>query len=238
MLAGFTLTACVGAETVSLIPADGTLDGWHADVPEHDGVTAPEPVFVVEDGELISRGRPGGHLITDAEHADYRLEVEYRFVDGPGNCGVLVHASTPRYLYGMFPQSIEVQMHSGNAGDFWCIGEDLRVPDEAARRGGGGLADWGGEAEQRRRVLNLTDGSERPVGAWNAMRIECFGDRVRVWVNGELVNDATACTARRGRIALQAEGVAVAFRRLDLTAIDALTPAEALPPVEAMTPTD
>ena len=47
----------------------------------------------------------------------------------PGNCGILVHASTPRRLYGMFPQSIECQMHRGNAGDFWCIGEDISVPD-------------------------------------------------------------------------------------------------------------
>ena len=93
----------------------------------------------------MSLGTPEGHLITDASYRDYRLDVEYRFAGKPGNCGVLVHASTPRALYGMFPQSIECQMHSGNAGDFWCIGEDVPVPDmetrRPARRSGGSDGD-------------------------------------------------------------------------------------------------
>ena len=29
----------------------------------------------------------------------------------------------------MFPKSIEVQMENKNAGDFWCIVEDIEVPD-------------------------------------------------------------------------------------------------------------
>ena len=49
------------------------------------------------------------------------------------------------------------------------------------------------------------------------MRIECRGDRIDVWVNGDLVNQGYECTASRGRIALQAEGAEVAFRRVELT---------------------
>ena len=77
--------------------------------------------FLVRDGFLVTLGRPGGHLITDEVFRDYRLEVEYRFPGQPGNAGVLVHASTPRALYDMFPASIEVQMMHENAGDFWSI---------------------------------------------------------------------------------------------------------------------
>ena len=51
----------------------------------------------------------------DEVNQNYRLEVEYRFAGKPGNCGVLVHASTPRALYKMFPKSIEVQMYHKNA---------------------------------------------------------------------------------------------------------------------------
>ena len=54
-------------------------------------------------------------------------EVVSCFAGKPGNCGVLVHSSKPRALYGMFPQSIECQMQSGEAGDFWCIEEDIAV---------------------------------------------------------------------------------------------------------------
>lgn len=197
------------------------LTGWHADVPEHDGKTNPDPVFIVRDGNLVSLGTPGGHLITDDEFENYRLDVEYRFAGKPGNCGVLVHASKPRMLYKMFPQSIEVQMHHENAGDFWCIGEDITVPDMEKRRGP--KEKWGATEGKERRILNLTDGSEKPVGEWNTMRIECVGDEVKVWVNGDLVNHGTGCTAKKGQLALQAEGSEVEFRKLELTPIEKLS---------------
>ena len=95
------------------------LTGWHADVPEMDTNKSARMPFIVRDGMLVSLGTPGGHLITDRQYENYRLEIEYRFAAKPGNCGVLVHASKPRMLYGMFPQSLEVQMQSGDAGDFW-----------------------------------------------------------------------------------------------------------------------
>ncbi|MFC3199940.1 DUF1080 domain-containing protein [Parapedobacter deserti] len=197
------------------------LTGWHIDVPAMDGgadVTSP---FIVRDGLLVSLGNPNGHLITDRSFSDYRLEVEYRFAGEPGNCGVLVHTSTPRVLYDMFPQSIEVQMMHENAGDFWCIGEDIRVPDMEERRGP--KANWGSTDGKERRIKNLTDGSEAPVGEWNRMKIEVLDRRVRVWVNGDLVNDGFECTAKEGRIALQAEGAEVEFRKVLLTPIDRLS---------------
>jgi hypothetical protein len=166
---------------------------------------------------LVSLGKPGGHLISDDEYQNYRLEVEYRFAAKPGNCGVLVHASKPRALYEMFPQSIEVQMAHENAGDFWCIVEDIAVPDMEKRRGP--KENWGITEGKGRRILNLTDGSEKPVGEWNAMVIECVGDGVKVWVNGNLVNFGSDCTASKGHIALQAEGSEVEFRKLMLSPI-------------------
>lgn len=211
-------------DTRSLIP-DETLAGWHADVPAADADPAVAPSFLVRDGMLVSMGKPEGHLITDEPFADYRLDIEYRFVDKPGNCGVLVHASTSRALYDMFPQSIEVQMFSGNAGDFWCIEENIAVDNMADRRAGE-PETWGGSEGESRRILNLTDDSESPVGDWNRMVVECFENRVRVWVNGDLVNDGSNCTARKGRIAVQAEGTPVEFRRLDITPITRLSPAE------------
>ncbi len=84
-----------------------TLGGWHMDVPELDNNPAGPKPFTVRDGKLVSLGTPGGHLITDKSFENYRLTIEYRFSAKPGNCGALVHASTPRRLYGMFPQSLE-----------------------------------------------------------------------------------------------------------------------------------
>ncbi len=197
------------------------LTGWHIDVPLADKDPSIKPTFIVREGLLVSLGAPEGHLITDAKFENYRLEVEYRFAAKPGNCGVLVYASTPRALYEMFPKSIEVQMNSGHAGDFWCIVEDITVPDMVKRRGP--EKDWGITEGKARRILNLTDDSEKKPGEWNKVTIECFQDQVKVWVNGVLVNHGSKCTATKGQIAIQAEGSEVEFRKLDLTSISKLT---------------
>ncbi len=197
------------------------LQGWHADVPEMDKNPEAKSPFIVRDGLLVSLGEPRGHLITDAVYQNYRLEVEYRFAGKPGNCGVLIHASTPRALYGMFPKSLEVQMQHQDAGDFWCIEEDITVPDMEARRGP--KENWGVNGNKLRRIKNLTDHSEKPLGQWNTMVIEAVGDKVKVWVNGELVNEGEKCTATKGQIAIQAEGSEVEFRKVDLKSIRKLS---------------
>ncbi len=193
------------------------LYGWHVDVPAMDTSDVLSP-FIVREGLLVSLGEPRGHLITDEVFENYKLEVDYRFTREPGNCGVLVHASTPRALYGMFPKSIEVQMMHEHAGDFWCIVEDVSVPDMEVRRGP--KEEWGITEGKARRIINLTDGSEKPLGEWNTMVIECVADEIKVLVNGELVNHGTKATATRGQIAVQAEGAEVEFRKLQLTKLD------------------
>ena len=197
------------------------LSGWHVDVPEMDTNAAAINPFIIRNGMLVSLGTPGGHLITDSVYQNFRLDVEYRFAAVPGNCGVLVFASTPRALYKMFPKSIEVQMMHQNAGDFWCIVEDITVPDMETRRGP--KANWGITEGKERRIKNLTDNSEKPVGEWNSMTVECVGNSIKVWVNGDMVNNGYNATASKGNIALQAEGSEVEFRKVVLTPITKLS---------------
>lgn len=197
------------------------LTGWHIDVPDMDKNATLKNPFLVRNGMLVSMGTPNGHIITDKSYKNYSLTVEYRFAGKPGNCGVLVHASTPRALYGMFPKSIEVQMMHENAGDFWCIVEDIKVPNMVERRGE--EAEWGITEDKKRRILNLTDHSEKPLGEWNNMRVECLDRIIKVWVNGDLVNEGYDCTANNGQIALQAEGAEVEFRKVLLTPITRLS---------------
>lgn len=193
------------------------LTGWTADVPSADGKPDTPPSFIVRDGLLVSKGEPKGHLVSDKSYSDYKLEVEYRFPGKGGNCGVLIHASEPRMLYKMFPKSIEVQMNSGDAGDFWCIGENIEVPDMEKRRPRKEGQNFGGGPADARRILNLTDGAEKPLGEWNTLTIECKDDTVIVRVNGVLVNHGTKSTAKSGKLALQAEGTEVEFRKIELT---------------------
>jgi hypothetical protein len=197
------------------------LKGWHIDVPEMDKNPNAVNPFLVRNGLLVSLGTPGGHLITDAQHENFRFTFQYRFVGKPGNCGALVFVSKPRDLYEMFPKSIEIQLMNQNAGDFWCIQEDITVPDMEKRRGP--KEKWGVNGDKLRRIPNLTDGTEKPLGEWNSMVIECVKNSIKVWLNGVLVNYGYDATASKGQIALQSEGSEVEFKDVELTPIKSLS---------------
>jgi len=107
-------------------------------------------------------------------------------------------------------------MHK-NAGDFWCIVEDIVVPEMEKRRGP--KEEWGIVEGKKRRIKNLTNGSEKSVGKWNSCRIECLKDEIKVWLNNDLVNYGYDCTVSKGQIAIQAEGSEVEFRKLEITPI-------------------
>ncbi|TLV03118.1 3-keto-disaccharide hydrolase [Dyadobacter luticola] len=197
------------------------LKGWHIDVPEMDKNPNARNPFLVRNGLLVSLGEPGGHLITDAKYDNFRWTFQYRFAGKPGNCGALVFVSKPRDLYEMFPKSIEVQMMHENAGDFWCIQEDITVPDMEKRRGP--KEKWGVNGDKLRRVPNLTDGTEKPLGEWNSMVIECVKNSIKVWLNGVMVNYGYDATAQTGQLALQSEGSEVEFKEIKITPIKALS---------------
>ncbi|MCP4807922.1 MAG: DUF1080 domain-containing protein, partial [Proteobacteria bacterium] len=205
------------AEPVALY--DGSsLDHWNLHT--EDASVRQEDVATVTDGVLHIAGSPYGYLQTERWFRDYALDLEWRWPDGEdgnpraGNSGVLVHTTAP-FIFYTWPRSLEVQLQSGSAGDFWVIGDgvDIRVENEAERR----VEPVDGDLHSHRRIRNLTDDSERELGTWNHMRIEARGDELRVWVNDELVNHGTACTVSEGAIALQSEGTPVEFRDIQVT---------------------
>lgn len=182
------------------------LSGWTAVLADENAKA--EDVWSVHDGVLHCKGQPVGYIKTEKEYSNYELSLQWRFPQGSqgGNSGVLVHTSEPGAI-GIWPKSIEVQLHRGDAGDFWVIGTDLNVENEEARKMG-------------RRHLNLTDDSENPIGEWNTMVIVCLQDRITVTVNGDLVNEASDCTVTEGAISLQSEGAPIEFREIVLTSLD------------------
>lgn len=179
------------------------LSGWTAVLAEKGA--DPKQTWSVADGLLKCTGKPVGYIRTDKEYGDYVLTLQWRWPEGSkrGNNGVLVHTTEPGAL-GVWPRSIEVQLAQDNAGDFWVIGTELKVPNPEGRVKG-------------RRHLNLTDGSEKPAGEWNTFEITCKGDTILVKVNGDLVNEATDCNVTKGAISLQSEGAPIEFREIVLT---------------------
>jgi hypothetical protein len=99
-----------------------------------------------------------------------------------------------------------VQLMKDNAGDFWEIGEIVGVNPEQIAQGKNG--------KPSRRRLNLTDGSEKPLGEWNTMRIVAKGKTVEVFVNGTLVQKGWDLSASEGAICLQSERANAQFRNI------------------------
>ncbi len=180
------------------------LNGWTFDV--MDPEVKPDAVWSVADGLLVCRGRPPGVIRTEKDYSSYELTIEWRWAPGqkPGNSGLLVHASTPRQMF-VWPKSLEVQLGTGNAGDFWMIGETVTVANATA---------------QGRRWLKRQESTEKPPGEWNTMKVRCKDDTITVWVNGVLMNEGSGLSATKGAICLQSEGGEIHFRKVGLTPIE------------------
>lgn len=177
--------------------------GWKAFVPDlaKDGKDQLS-VWSVKDGVLQCAGRPIGYIQTEAEYDNFVLELEWRFdpAKGEGNSGVLLRTIGEDTVW---PKSMEAQLHSKNAGDFWNIGEYKATVD--AKRTNG------------RHTVKLRETNEKPLGEWNRYRIVVNQGTIELWVNGLLQNVATGVEVNKGRIALQSEGAYIEFRNIELT---------------------
>lgn len=177
-----------------------SLAGWTPFVPGGDGST-----WRVEDGEIRCSGSPAGYLATNELFESFELTLEWRWEpqSGGGNSGVLLRVAEEDRVW---PRSIEGQLHSGDAGDIWNIGEVPMQPEPSRTSG--------------RRTAKARASSEKPIGEWNRYRIVIDRGELELWVNGVLQNTASQCEVRPGRIALQSEGTPIAFRNVVIRPIE------------------
>lgn len=177
------------------------LTGWTVFSSSDPGAT---PVWSVRDGVLVCSGNPAGYIKTEDSYSDFVLTLEWRWnpetKDG-GNSGVLLRVNGEDKIW---PRSVEAQLHSGNAGDFWNIGEMSMVTDAARLNG--------------RNTKKIT-AAEKPVGEWNRYVISCIGGTITLKINGVLVNEATEVEHVAGPIALQSEGTEIHFRNIAIVPV-------------------
>lgn len=182
--------------------------GWKA--VSADPRTPMEKVWRVQDGVIICSGEPMGYLHTVGSYTDYRLELEYRWAPGktPGNSGIFGRINgQPRAL----PRCIETQLRHGNAGDLYGFhGMKIAGPTERFRFVP--KHELGGDL----RGVSRQAGNEKPAGEWNHVVIQAQGPRVQVWMNGQLVNEASEVEVTPGPVGLQSEGGEVHFRNIYL----------------------
>ena len=165
-----------------------------------EGEAAAKASWSAKDGVLACSGVPTGYILTEKPYENYTLTFEWRWSGGEGgNSGLLIHCG--EHPEGKaWPKCIEPQLESGNAGDFWGIGETLQASGE--NKG----ARW----------IRSADPKEKPIGEWNTMSVTCKGDTISVSVNGTLVNEAKNASTTQGRIGFQSEGSPIEFRNIVL----------------------
>lgn len=174
------------------------FNGWKLFVPNPDyDVTR---TWSIKDDVIRCEGRPAGYMRTERDYANYLFHVEWRWPERGGNSGALVHTVGADRVW---PKSLECQLASGSAGDFWVIG-GVRIEQHAK----------GGKRVNGRNVKKLRESSEKTLGQWNAYDIICRDDWVVVLVNGVLQNMATKCSEKSGKICLQSEGAPIEFRNI------------------------
>ncbi|MCK4874097.1 MAG: DUF1080 domain-containing protein [Phycisphaerales bacterium] len=178
------------------------LTGWTAHL---YGDAEMSDVWSVRDGILICMGKPAGYIRTETDYTNYVLRLEWRFnpiTKEAGNSGVLMRMIGEDKVW---PRSVEAQLHSGNAGDFWNI-DDFQMKTDPDRTRG--------------RNTRKTHFAERPIGEWNEYEIIVDGSSIVLRVNGEVVNEAWDVQEIPGKICLQSEGAEIHFRNIRLAPIE------------------
>jgi hypothetical protein len=196
------------------------LTGWKQFMPDKN--VKPEDVWSVKDGIIICLGakKPNGYIITEKEYGNYVLKVQWRFPAGSpgGNSGVLLHCQPPDKVW---PKSVEAQLQSGEAGDFWLVdGAKLDIPKERNNPNSPRNYIRIGEKwvlpENGKQQKAVRKNFEKPIGEWNQYEIHCDGGDIKLMVNGQLVNEGKNGELIKGRILLQAEGADIHFRSIEL----------------------
>ena len=154
---------------VPLFPADGPPKGWL--VREWSDLAKPAPAGVawtVKDGVLQAGGQRGTWVVSEKEYADFILEFEFRLTER-GNSGVALRSplkGDPAF------DGMELQL------------ADLRYnPKAADSELTGGIY----------RAIAPTKQVYKPT-EWNACRVELKGPRLRVTLNGTVIQDVDLTT--------------------------------------------
>lgn len=158
----------------------------------------------VEDSHIVFDGSGYNNLCTEKQYGDFEMLVDWKLYPGPEPDAGIYLRGTP-----------QVQ-----------IWDTARV-NVGAQVGSGGLYN---NQHHPSKPLKVAD---QKVGEWNTFRIRMIGDRVSVWLNGELVTDNVILENYWDRsqpifpveqIELQAHGSKVAYRDLFIKEIERVEP--------------
>jgi len=208
-----------------------TFDGWTFYL-EQKGYNAggkgkiSDFASIKPGGVIELNPRFHGALMTRKDYLNYKLHVEYRWVDpkARNNTGLFLRIRPPFVWdmeHGETARNYMVQIQPPNTGDLWVLGySDSALRTDPARSfkpfGNLELGSGPNAFSQMHRHL-ASKNAERPIREWNEIDVTLNGKTIEVWVNGEKVNEGTNLVDLPGRIGLESEFGPVQFRNIRLT---------------------
>lgn len=226
-----------------------SLDGWYTFLRDRGRDKDPKQVFTVQDGMIRISGEEWGCITTNEEYENYKIVLEFKWGDltheprleNARDCGLLLHSrGEDGGSQGIWMHSIECQIIEGGTGDFIVVGDgsdnfqitcNVRTDEQGnhfyspadghPQTIKGGRINWYGRDPQWKDALGFRGARdvEKPVGEWNTLECIAAGDQITVFLNGTLVNKATAVRPQKGRIQIQSEAAEIYFRKVELTSL-------------------
>jgi hypothetical protein len=183
-----------------------TLDGW-----VQKGGKAK---YAAEDGAIVGHSVPNtsnSFLCTEKVYGDFVLEYEYK-CDDALNSGVQIRSN-------VFDEDTEVDLGNGKQrkiGAGRVHGYQIEIdPNQPNRLWSAGIYDEGRRGwlfprpDNKEEKAAFTEQGKKlyKPGDWNAVRVECRGDSIKTWLNGDLRTELKDDMTAEGFIGLQVHGV-------------------------------
>ncbi len=184
------------------------LAGWVAEGVQEfkDKEDQTKPVWSVQNGLLRCDGKGFGFLRFDTEVEDFTYHLEFR-MGKDCNSGIGI-----RHLkYDMAKSTATRPSYSGY---------EIQLLDDADKD-----ASKTSTASLYRYVAP-TANTVKPAGEWNSIDIECIGPKIRVTLNGKLIQDVDQSQIEeiknkplKGYVSVQNHGKQIEFKNLKLRKI-------------------
>ncbi|MEX2217038.1 MAG: family 16 glycoside hydrolase [Phycisphaeraceae bacterium] len=159
---------------------------------------------------LYSTGVDSNDLRTTRTYRNFVLRLNWRFTPGgsvkPNGTGVIVRANGLD-AKGHNPKGIEIDMRLENHYER-AVGTGCLIAYETPMKNRFGQVD----GVTKKSLGAIEEVKLKGKGEWNEVEIRCEGDRLRVVMNGVLVNEATDIKASEGTICLRNQMAAVQFK--------------------------
>ena len=163
-----------------------TLDGWKKGAGNAD--------YKVEKGAIVGTtvmSSPNSFLVTENEYDNFVLELEAKIEDTTSNSGIQIRSHLDP---------------SANNGQGKVYGYQCEL-DPSSRKWTGGIYDEGRRDWLFPLSLNHDAQKAFKLRVYNKIKVECFENTIRTWVNGQPAAMLIDTFDRRGFIGLQVHAI-------------------------------